>query len=141
MSALLLSFTPPRIPRSICRPTHPRSRAHLQFLSSDPTEAIRRTLSSPTASQITVGSVLGFSTGYAIKRIGQMLLVFVGCEIVALQLMAQRNWVIVNWNLIGRDLSPAVEKGGVERVLDAVRLKVPFAGSFTAGCYAGFRWS
>lgn len=92
-------------------------------------------------SQVAFGSVVGFATGYAIKRVGQLVLVFVGLEVIALQLMANNGWVIVNWPLITRDLSPHVEKGTADRVIDALKLKLPFAGSFTAGCYAGLNWS
>lgn len=135
MSRSLLAFQPTQT-LGLCARSPRRCIA-----STDASEAIRRALTSATSNQLTVGGVVGFATGYAVKRVGQLLLVFIGCEVVALQLMAQQGWVVVDWPLIGRDLSPHVEKGGVDRIIDAVKLKAPFAGSFTAGCYAGFRWS
>ena len=56
--------------------------------------SIEQTLTSAVGGQVTVGSILGFATGYAVKRIGQLLLVIVGSEIVVMQLMAQRGWII-----------------------------------------------
>jgi uncharacterized membrane protein (Fun14 family) len=91
--------------------------------------------------QLSLGSILGFATGYACKRIGQLLLVMVGIEVVTLQLMARKGWVRVNWRAIERDLALHVEQDGFERVLEELRYKIPFAGAFTAGMYAGVRWT
>jgi uncharacterized membrane protein (Fun14 family) len=90
---------------------------------------------------VSLGSVLGFATGYACKRIGQLLLAAVGIQVVALQLMARRGWVVVNWRSIERDLAPHVERDGVDRVLEEFKFKLPFAGAFTAGMFAGVRWT
>ena len=90
--------------------------------------------------QLSVGGVLGFACGYAVRRIGQLLLLVIGVEVLALQLMAQRGWVDVKWRTIGRDLSPHVEKDRLQRLLDGIKFKVPFAAAFTAGIYAGIRW-
>jgi uncharacterized membrane protein (Fun14 family) len=99
------------------------------------------TLSGALGGQLSVGSILGFATGYACKRIGQLLLVIVGIEVVTLQLMARKGWVRVNWRAIERDLAPHVERDGFERVIEEIKYKVPFAGAFTAGMYAGVRWT
>ncbi|PXF41743.1 FUN14 domain-containing protein 2 [Gracilariopsis chorda] len=139
MSRLVLCFQPPAAAHSprICR----RAARPKPVLSADASEFFRNTLASATANQLTVGSVLGFATGYATKRVGQLLLVLIGCELVALQLMAQRSWIVVNWQLISRDLSPHVEQDRFDRVMEAIKLKMPFAGAFTASFYAGFRWT
>lgn len=104
-------------------------------------EAIQRTLSGALGGQMTVGGVAGFATGYAVKRIGQLLLIVVGAELLVMQAMAQRGWIAVNWDLIQKELSPHVEKEGVERVFESIKYKMPFAGAFSAGCIAGLKWS
>ncbi len=104
-------------------------------------DGIQRALAGALGGQVTVGGVAGFATGYATKRIGQMLLFVVGLEIVAMQAMAQRGWISVDWDAIGKELSPHVEKDGLERALEAVKHKMPFAGAFGAGCLAGLKWS
>lgn len=106
-----------------------------------PATDFQQLISGPLGGQLTVGSVLGFATGYACKRVGQLLLVVIGVQVLALQLMERRGWVHVRWNVIGRDLSPHVEKNGIERHLDALKINAPFAGSFAASAYAGFRWT
>lgn len=91
--------------------------------------------------QVSVGSICGFAVGYGTKRIGQLLMVALGCEIVALQLMAKQGWVDVKWDRIAADISPHVEKEGVERIIETVKFKLPFGAAFTGGAYVGFRWT
>lgn len=88
-----------------------------------------------------IGSAAGFAAGYTFKRAGQILLAFVGLEIMALHLMENQGWIVVNWPLINRDISQAIESGAFDRVVDAIKLNLPLTGSFTAGCYAGFNWN
>lgn len=104
-------------------------------------DALQKALGGAVGGQVTVGGVAGFATGYATKRIGQVLFLLVGLEIVALQAMAKRGWVTVDWKLISDELSPHVEKERLERAMDAVKYKMPFAGAFGAGWFAGLRWS
>lgn len=74
--------------------------------------------------QVSVGSVAGFAVGYGAKRVGQLLLVVLGCEIVALQVMARRGWVDVRWDQIVRDISPHVERKGLDRAVHTLKFKV-----------------
>lgn len=134
---LLASATPVRRPDKRARNRH-LAHAGPPIAAADSTmEMIQKAL----GGQVTVGGVAGFATGYATKRIGQMLLVVVGMEIVAMQIMAQRGWISVDWKAIQNELSPHVEKEGIERAVDAVKFKLPFAGAFGAGCLAGLNWT
>lgn len=103
-------------------------------------ETLRSAMRSQAGGQVVFGSVVGFATGYSIKKIGQLLLVLIGLEVAALQWMSSRGWVDVKWKTISKELSPHVEKDAMNRVVEAVKLKMPFAGSFSAGCYAGLAW-
>lgn len=96
---------------------------------------------SATGTQVTAGSLLGFATGYTAKRVGQLLLVLVGIQVVAVQLMAKRGWLVVDWDRVTEDLAPHVERNRVDRLWQIAKFRVPFAGAFSAGCYAGFRWT
>ncbi len=104
-------------------------------------ESLQKVLGGALGGQVTIGGVAGFATGYMTKRIGQVLLVLVGLEVVALQAMAKRGWVNVNWKLIEDELSPNVEKERLERYMEALKFKMPFAGAFGVGALAGFKWS
>lgn len=76
--------------------------------------------------QLSVGSVCGFAVGYGTKRVGQLLMVALGCEIVAIQLMARKGWLTVHWNQVTKDISPHVEKEGLDRIIETVKFKLPF---------------
>lgn len=110
-------------------------------LAADLPPQLRALYQSSTGTQLTAGSLLGFATGYAAKRIGQLLIVITGAQVVAVQLMAKRGWLAVDWDRIVEDLAPHVQRNRIDRFMDIAKFRVPFAGSFSAGCYAGFRWS
>lgn len=90
---------------------------------------------------MTAGTLLGFATGYAVKRVGQLLLLIVGVQVVAVQLMSRRGWVIVNWDAVTDDLAPHVGRNKVDRLWEIAKYRVPFAGAFSAGCLAGIKWT
>lgn len=126
---------------NICTPRrNVRTRGLAIVQPPDAKHKILDLLRSSGGNQVIFGTLLGFATGYTMKRVGQLLLVFIGLEVIALQLMSNSGWVIVNWPVISRDLSPHVENSAVERVLEAVKIRGHLAGSFTAGCYAGLKW-
>lgn len=139
MSRLLLCFhaTPAPQASKICA----RAQTSKKFASGDPVEFIKRALSNAQSSQMAIGSFTGFATGYATKRLGQLILVLVGCELLVLQMMAERAWIIVNWDRISTDLSPHVKGDRLDRVVDGVKRKMPFAGTFSAAFYMGFKWT
>lgn len=148
MSHAIAAFYAPRIggfrktssPR-LCpsRPTSRQSMA-IAFVSDEMIQRLSKLLKSGNGSQIAIGTFVGFASGYAIRRVGQLIILLVGLQVMSLQLMANYGWVDVKWPVISRDLSPHMEKNTVDRVIDAVKLKLPFAGSFSAGCYAGLKW-
>jgi uncharacterized membrane protein (Fun14 family) len=106
------------------------------------TDELKSKLSDVLSGQLTLGSVLGFATGYSVRRVGQLVLIVIGIEVVALQLMAKRGWLVMDWSAIGHDLSPRhLGKDGFERFMNTVKFRVPFAGAFSTGVYAGLRWS
>lgn len=135
-------FTPPPTPR-LARPaicTLRRVR-RTPLATADPVSAARDALSSPAGQQAAIGGVLGYATGFTVRKVGQLMLVLVGLQVVAVQLMAQRGWLIVDWKTISHDLSPHVDRNRLDRVVDAFARKMPFGTAFTAACYAGLRWN
>lgn len=107
------------------------------FLPDEVTLRFGEILKSNNGNQLALGGVVGFATGYTIKRIGQLVLLIVGVEVIAMQLMANHNWIVVNWHVISQHLSPHVEKRTHDRIIEAIKLKLPFTASFSAGYLAG----
>mmetsp|Transcript_926 Transcript_926/g.2919 ORF Transcript_926/g.2919 Transcript_926/m.2919 type:complete len:152 (-) Transcript_926:162-617(-) len=104
-------------------------------------DEVSRSIASTLGEQLTVGGLLGFATGFSLKRIGKMLLFVVGTEVCFLQYFSYRGWVDVRWNKISEDLSPALRRQRIVGVLEALASKMPFATSFSAGMYAGLKYS
>jgi len=91
--------------------------------------------------QLTVGSLLGFATGFSIKRIGKMLLFVLGSQVLFLQYCSYRKWVDVHWQKFADDISPALERKRLAGLLNALASRMPFATSFTAGVYTGIKYT
>lgn len=91
--------------------------------------------------QLGVGGVLGVATGYAARRLGRALAVAVGTEILLLQYMSYRGWVVVNWSSLANDMRPKLDKGALDAARDIVLYKLPFASAFSVGMAAGLRLS
>mmetsp|Transcript_22534 Transcript_22534/g.38913 ORF Transcript_22534/g.38913 Transcript_22534/m.38913 type:complete len:233 (+) Transcript_22534:69-767(+) len=103
--------------------------------------AIQRGLLGILGEQVSVGMMLGYATGFAVKKIGRVLLGVVGTEIILLQYMSFRGWVRVNWNQVMEDFTPSVNRSTFEKIFEVLTYKIPFAASFTAGLYAGLKYT
>lgn len=107
-------------------------------LSTAPvSEALR-----PLLPDLSVGAVLGFAAGYALKKLGRLALLALGLLFLTLQLLASYDLVTVNWPRVQALADPLLRQGGelgtdwLARVLTA---RLPFAGAFTAGLLVGLR--
>lgn len=93
------------------------------------------------AEQLGVGGVLGFTTGFAIRKLGRIVAFFVGTEICILQYLAYRQWLVMDWRRIAKDLQPKLDRSVWRAGVDIVLYKLPFASAFSAGMAAGLRMS
>ncbi|WP_034387165.1 FUN14 domain-containing protein [Deinococcus sp. YIM 77859] len=107
-------------------------------LSAAPiTEALRLLLP-----DLSVGMLLGFATGLALKRIVRLALLALGLLLITVQLLAFFDLLTVNWPRVQALAAPLLPGGGppsgawLGRVLTA---NLPFAGAFTAGVLVGVR--
>ncbi|SMB91036.1 Uncharacterized membrane protein, Fun14 family [Deinococcus hopiensis KR-140] len=96
----------------------------------------------PLLPDFSVGALLGFATGLALKKVGRAVLLALGLLFIALQLLAYFDLVTVNWPRLQALSEPWLRQGGelgsrwLMRVLTA---NLPFAGAFTAGLLLGLR--
>lgn len=96
----------------------------------------------PLLPDLSVGALLGFATGVALKHIGRWALIGLGVLFITLQVLAYFDLVSVNWLRVEALAEPWLaqgrENGGawLTRVLTA---NLPFAGAFTAGLLLGLR--
>ncbi|WP_371864460.1 FUN14 domain-containing protein [Deinococcus kurensis] len=91
---------------------------------------------------LSVGALLGFATGVALRHVGRWALVGLGLLFITLQVLAYFDLVSVNWLRVQALAEPWLaqgrENGGawLTRLLTA---NLPFAGAFTAGLLLGLR--
>ncbi|KAA8492679.1 FUN14 domain-containing protein 2 [Porphyridium purpureum] len=104
-------------------------------------EHLQRGLLGIVGEQVSVGMLLGYATGYSLRRIGKLVLGIVGTEIILLQYMSYRGWVSVDWRAVASDLKPSVERSTFEKIFEVLTYRLPFAASFSAGMYAGLKYN
>lgn len=89
--------------------------------------------------QVSVGGVLGFACGYSLRRIGRAAMFLVGTEVILLQYMAHRRWLVMDWSKVASDLSPTFSRSSWDKFLAILVYKMPFNVAFTGGLMAGLR--
>jgi len=89
--------------------------------------------------QLSVGGVLGFACGYSLRRIGRAAMFLVGTEVILLQYMAHRRWLVMDWTRVASDLSPTFSRSNWDKLLAILVYKMPFNVAFTGGLMAGLR--
>lgn len=92
---------------------------------------------------LSVGALLGFATGVAVKFVGRIALIVVGLLFIAVQLLAWTGIITVDWLKLQSLTEPILQRGkesGVPWVLRMLTANIPFAGAFLAGLLLGLRW-
>jgi uncharacterized membrane protein (Fun14 family) len=88
------------------------------------------------------GGVVGFSLGFATKKLGKVLVVVGGVLIALLQVLAWLDLVVVDWAGIQRsatDVWHTPQGSLAERAWEILSNNLPFGGGFVAGFSLGFR--
>ena len=88
------------------------------------------------------GGIVGFSLGFATKKLGKVLLVVGGVLIAVLQILAWLDLVVVDWNAVQRsatDVWHTPQGSLAERAWAILSSNLPFGGGFVAGFSLGFR--
>ncbi|MPY66142.1 hypothetical protein F8S09_05445 [Deinococcus sp. SDU3-2] len=91
---------------------------------------------------LSVGALLGFATGLALRKVSRLALTLLGLLFVTVQLLAFWDILSVNWLRVQALADPLLRQGGeagaawLGRVLTA---NLPFAGAYAAGLVLGLR--
>lgn len=102
---------------------------------------VQKSFWGPIGEQMSFGCALGIATGFCLRKLGRMLMVVVGGEVLVLQYMAHRGWAHVGWDKMARDLSPSLDGSRFRDSIGLLAYKMPFAAAFTGGVYMGLRLS
>jgi len=94
----------------------------------------------PMAGEIGVGGVGGFVVGYAIKKAAKMLAIALGLGFVALQYLAYKGFVIINYDVLREwVLTLTGEATKFQNLITDIIIHIPFGASFGFGFYLGLK--
>jgi uncharacterized membrane protein (Fun14 family) len=96
----------------------------------------------PILPGLSLGAILGFCAGYAIKRLGKMTALIVGLLFLALQIMAWQGLLTIHWPRIQALAEPWLQQGGQQLggwALTVLQTNLPFGGAFVAALLVGLR--
>jgi uncharacterized membrane protein (Fun14 family) len=91
-----------------------------------------------------LGALIGFSAGYAAKKIGRMFLLVLGLEFMFLQSLVALDFITIHWENVGRrtarPLSADGRRQNESRLINVLTTNLPFKGAFIAAFYGGFKF-
>jgi len=99
-------------------------------------------LLAPLLPDLSLGGVLGYCAGFAVKKIGRAVIFVIGAIFVVLQLLAYFEFVEVNWPRVQMVAEPWLRTGAREGstwFVEVLRANLPFGGAFLAGLLLGLR--
>ena len=76
--------------------------------SSDPM-ATALEAAKPIIAKISFGSIMGYCSGYALKKIGKAAAVILGCGFIAVQTCVSYGYLEVDWNKVKDDAVKKVD--------------------------------
>ena len=97
-------------------------------------------IATPLVFQLGTGAVGGFVVGYAIKKVAKLIVVLIGVFLLALVYLSSQGILYVNYDKLFDAVSGGL--GGAESAvgwLTPIIAHLPFAGSFLAGFFFGFK--
>ena len=96
----------------------------------------------PLLPPLSLGALLGFAAGYAVKFIGKVALLIVGLLFVALQLLSYFELISINWLRLEALSGPWLQDSGQSAwrwASGVLTHNLPFGGAFVAGLLLGLR--
>jgi uncharacterized membrane protein (Fun14 family) len=97
-------------------------------------------IATPLVFQLGTGAVVGFVVGYAIKKVAKLIVVLIGIFLLALVYLSSQSILKVNYDKLIEVVSGWL--GGAGQAvgwLTSIVAVLPFAGSFMAGFFLGFK--
>eukprot|EP00980_Cylindrotheca_fusiformis_P024584 scaffold12118_cov138-Cylindrotheca_fusiformis.AAC.1 len=106
----------------------------------------------PIASQLTFGSVVGYCSGVALKKVGQAVAFVIGVGFVGIQSAVYSGYIQVDWLKVRDDALKPLDTTGDgkvdmedakawwKRIKDILINEIPGAGGFSLGFLCGVRY-
>jgi uncharacterized membrane protein (Fun14 family) len=88
---------------------------------------------------ISIGTLLGLATGFALRILGKSLLLIIGVELIFLQYLAWKDLIRINWAKITATSEYHIgrKREYWRRFVSLLTYKIPFKIGFISGLYIG----
>lgn len=97
-------------------------------------------IATPLVFQLGTGAIGGFVVGYAIKKVAKLIVVLIGIFLLALVYLSSQSILTVNYDKLFDAVSDGLGgAGSAVGWLTPIIAHLPFAGSFLAGFFFGFK--
>ena len=99
-------------------------------------------LITPLLPDLSLGGLLGFCAGFAIKKASRVLILIVGAVFVLVQVLAYYGIITVHWTKVQELAEPMLQAGaeeGGEWALQVLGTNLLFGAAFVAGLLLGLR--
>ena len=97
-------------------------------------------IATPLMFQLGTGAIGGFVVGYAIKKVAKLIVVLIGIFLLALVYLSSQGILEVNYGKLNTAVGDWLRNAGMAAgLLTPIIAHLPFAGSFTAGLFLGFK--
>lgn len=97
----------------------------------------------PYLQQLTFGAVAGFIVGYALKKVGKIIAIFLGVLFVTIQILAYYGFVTVNWLEVQGRFDPLLEPRSLNQawksLVGLLTYNVTFAAAFVPALIIGLK--
>jgi uncharacterized membrane protein (Fun14 family) len=94
----------------------------------------------PIVYQLGIGGVLGFFSGYAIKKLTKLVAAVIGLGALLLIYLAYEGIIMINYEKLIEKIQSLLEMAGqATDVITPIISGLPFAGSFLVGAALGFK--
>jgi uncharacterized membrane protein (Fun14 family) len=97
----------------------------------------------PYIQQLGFGGIAGFIVGYALKKVGKVVAIFLGILFVILQILAYYGFVSINWIEVQRSVDPLLEtnrlQGLWQGLINILTYNFVAAAAFIPGLILGLR--
>lgn len=127
------------------------SNVDLDNLATSMGTRVQHAIDSGIPTHISYGFICGYSSGYALKKVGKIAGVVFGLGFVTLQSLQYSGYIEIDHTQLKKDVERALDldkngkldgsdgKVGLDKVLEVLQYNVPGTGGFVAGFLGGLR--
>lgn len=127
------------------------SKVDLDHIATTIGTHVQQSVDSGVPTHISYGFICGYSSGYALKKVGKVAGILFGLGFITLQSLQYTGYIEIDHNQLKKDVEKALDldkhgtlngsdaKVGFDKILEVLQYNVPGTGGFVAGFLGGLR--